>query len=155
MANELQNELNQTADGFAKSLEELGGILQDKFEQVVRKTVFDLYGNIIRRSPVDTGTYRASHSIANSEPKGDEGIIYLNKSEIHLSTDLALTSLKAWTWKVGDGTIWIFNNLPYAEPLENGHSGQAPQGIYRQALTEVKAILDAQISKLKVSGYFK
>jgi hypothetical protein len=27
-------------------------------------------------------------------------------------------------------TIYIQNNLPYAEPLENGHSTQAPGGIY-------------------------
>ncbi|HIA8446854.1 TPA: HK97 gp10 family phage protein, partial [Escherichia coli] len=29
--------------------------------------------------------------------------------------------------------IYIQNNLPYAEALENGHSQQAPTGVYANA----------------------
>jgi len=158
---ELQDKVNQTAQEFSKSLVELAFIVESKFSQVVRKTVLDLYANIIRRSPVDTGTYRASHSIANHDPSPEEGIVYLkkdkNKSEIEATASIQTNINKplAWSWKVGDGTIYIFNNLPYAEPLENGHSGQAPQGIYRQALTEVQGILAKQIAELKAAGYFK
>ncbi|EFO5343979.1 HK97 gp10 family phage protein, partial [Escherichia coli] len=31
------------------------------------------------------------------------------------------------------GVIYIQNNLPYAEALENGHSQQAPTGVYANA----------------------
>lgn len=154
---ELQDKVNQSAEGFSKSLMELASAVEDKFNQVVRKSVLDLFANIIRRSPVDTGTYRASHSLANHEPAPDEGIIYLDKdkSEVGMAEALAQTTSQGWTWKVGDGTIFIFNNLPYAEPLENGYSGQAPQGIYRQALTESQGIIEKQIMKMKLSGWFK
>jgi len=152
----LQDKMNQSAESFSKSLMELGGILQNQFEKVVRKTVLDLFSNIVRRSPIDTGSYRASHGIANHEPAGDEGIIKIPKGGNPGSAQaLALAKAQGWIWSVGSGTIFIFNNLPYAEPLENGHSGQAPQGIYRQAMTEVEAIMQKQITQLKVTGFFK
>lgn len=34
--------------------------------------------------------------------------------------------------------VFLTNNLPYAEPLENGHSGQAPDGMVALTLEEVK-----------------
>ena len=34
--------------------------------------------------------------------------------------------------------IFISNSLPYAESLENGHSRQAPQGVFRTVIPEVK-----------------
>ena len=154
---ELQGKVSQTAEDFSKSLMELGSIVENKFSEVVRKSVLDLFASIIRRSPVDTGTYRASHSLANHEPGPDEGIIYLSKdkSEVGMAQSLAMTTTQGWTWKVGDGTIFIFNNLPYAEAIENGHSGQAPQGVYIQALTEAQGVIAANVAKLKASGFFK
>jgi hypothetical protein len=37
------------------------------------------------------------------------------------------------------GVIWVFNNVPYIERLENGHSTQAPAGMVGIALAEVEA----------------
>lgn len=35
--------------------------------------------------------------------------------------------------------VWIANPLPYMEPLENGYSRQAPQGMVAQAIAAVTA----------------
>lgn len=149
----LMNRVNLTAEEFSRALQELAGFYEENFAIVVRKTVFDLFANIIRRSPVDTGSYRASHGIATHEPGPTEGIrIIENKTDVNVMT--AIAEYGGWTWKPGDGDIYIFNNLPYAEPLENGHSGQAPEGIYRQAMTELEAVMKKQISRLRVGGIF-
>jgi hypothetical protein len=37
-------------------------------------------------------------------------------------------------FKIGDGTIWLSNNLPYIVPLNNGHSTQAPIGYVEMAI---------------------
>jgi len=154
---ELKENMNQTAAGFSKALEDLAGFFEDRFGQVVRKTTLDLFANIVKRSPVDTGTYRASHGIANHEPEGEEGVIKISKEKKDPSgaTKMAMDKARAWYWYPGAGTIYIFNNVPYAEPLEVGHSGQAPQGVYRQALTEVEAIMNKQIIALRVGRFFK
>ena len=37
------------------------------------------------------------------------------------------------------GTIWVFNNVPYAQRLEQGYSGQAPAGVVGVTLAEIVA----------------
>lgn len=37
------------------------------------------------------------------------------------------------------GSIWLFNNVPYIEALELGHSKQAPAGMLRIAIAEAAA----------------
>jgi hypothetical protein len=153
----LRDKLDQTAAQFAASLNLLASHFEKSFDKVVRKTVLDLFGNIVRRSPVDTGTYRASHMIANHDPGPDEGIVQLPKDKTSAASSerIALDKGRAWTWKVGDGTIYIFNNVPYAEPLENGHSGQAPAGVYDLAMVEIDGIMRANIAKLGLGGLFR
>ena len=50
--------------------------------------------------------------------------------------------------------IYISNSLPYAVALENGHSRQAPQGVFRTVLPEVKEDIKkfASIAKEKDGG---
>lgn len=40
------------------------------------------------------------------------------------------------------GVHYLVNNLPYAEPLENGHSTQAPLGIVGLTRMEIPGIMD-------------
>lgn len=37
------------------------------------------------------------------------------------------------------GTIWVFNNVPYAERIEFGWSGQAPGGVVGVTIAEITA----------------
>lgn len=151
----LKEKIDASASEFAKSLEAMAGLCEKRFSKIVRKGVLDLFANIVRRSPVDTGAYRASHSIANHDPGPDEGIVQVSqKISQGQATRVALEN-RAWTWEPGDGTIYIFNNLPYAEALEKGHSSQAPEGIYYQALTEANAILQKAKLAIDVEGIFK
>jgi hypothetical protein len=46
------------------------------------------------------------------------------------------------------GTIWLMNNLPYAQPLEYGHSSQAPAGMVRISVIEVQMFISKAISEL-------
>jgi hypothetical protein len=149
----LKETLDNSAAEFANSLNELGSYFEGGYARIVQKTVLDLFGRIIKRSPVDTGAYRASHGLANgSDPGEEEGIVLAAKDE-KIGSEVALEKGRAWSWYPGDGQIWLFNNLPYAEPLEFGHSGQAPEGIYRMALTEMNAVLSANIAKAQIRGF--
>lgn len=46
------------------------------------------------------------------------------------------------------GSIWIMNNLPYAQALEYGHSSQAPAGMVRISTLEVQQFVDKAVSEL-------
>ncbi|MDC4858271.1 HK97 gp10 family phage protein [Acinetobacter pittii] len=90
-------------------------------EDHVKHIVMDTVQSLVNLSPVDTGAYRASHIV--SIGSGDYGI---RGPETNAVQDAAIQAVKI---KLGN-LVYIQNNQPYAERLENGWSDQAPQGIY-------------------------
>lgn len=115
--------------GFAADLRALCDKAGDKAEMVVRGAALELGGQMIDRSPVDTGRFKNnwvtatgaadSSSSANSDKSGARSSSMLNE--------------RIAGWKPGQ-TIWILNNLPYAKRLEYGWSQQAPGGMVRLAV---------------------
>lgn len=93
-----------------------------------------LLGEIVLRSPVDTGRFRGNTVVSVGSPvlSTTESADKSGASTI-AAGQAALTGLKPYT------VIYIQNNLPYAERLENGHSKQAPNGIFGLAMTGVAA----------------
>lgn len=87
----------------------------------VKKITMDTVQSLVNLSPVDTGAYRASHIV--SIGSGDYGV---RGPETNAVQDAAIQAVKI---KLGN-LVYIQNNQPYAERLENGWSDQAPQGIY-------------------------
>jgi hypothetical protein len=156
-ADQLQQELANTAEEFSAQLRKLVVAIDGDISQVFRNTILRVEANIIKRSPVDTGAYRASHGIANFEPSSDQDAVKGKKGQA-LSASIAEQRAKAWNWKVGDGDIWLYNNVPYAERIENGWSSpggggksvvKAPEGVYRVALVEIKNFLQTELAKFK------
>ena len=90
-------------------------------EEKVKKITMDAVQSLVVSSPVDTGAYRASHIV--SIGSGDYGVRGPETNPIY---DAAIQAMKI---KLGN-LVYIQNNQPYAERLENGWSDQAPQGIY-------------------------
>jgi len=100
-------------------------VVQEQVSQRVRVIAMAMLNEIVLRSPVDTGRFRGNNIVsvgapvytktANIDPTGAETI---NRG---IS---AMSGLEPFT------QVFIQNNLPYAVPLEDGHSKQAPAGIY-------------------------
>lgn len=100
-------------------------VIEEELTKRVRVIAMAMLNQIVLRSPVDTGRFRGNNivslgapvytSTVNVDPTGAETI---NQG---LS---AMTGLEPFT------QVFIQNNLPYAVPLEDGHSKQAPAGIY-------------------------
>ena len=94
--------------------------LADEIEQEVdrkyRAFWLVLFNNVNIKSPVLTGRYRSSHCMSIGQPSA------------------SITGTGFVSPPSGMPTMSIANNLPYAERLENGWSGQAPGGIYALSL---------------------
>lgn len=95
--------------------------VEKQADELVKKITMDTVQSLVVSSPVDTGAYRASHII--SVGSGDYGV---REPSTNAVQDAAIQAVK---FKLGS-LIYIQNNQPYAERLENGWSDQAPQGIY-------------------------
>lgn len=93
-----------------------------------------LLGEVISRSPVDTGRFRGNTTVtigspvfSNSQTLDPTGAATISKGAS------VLAGLKPFS------IIYIQNNLPYSEKLENGHSKQAPSGVFGLAFAGIAA----------------
>lgn len=84
-----------------------------------------LLTEIVTRSPVDTGRFRANNQVSIGSPDYSE-LAAVDTSGAETIQQGSAVIAKGKPFSV----IYIQNNLPYAEPLENGHSKQAPTGVY-------------------------
>lgn len=107
-----------------------------KVNAVFRTASLVLFGKIIIRTPVDTGRLRANWQASLNNPKKSQvestdkkrGIDEANRVAKHLDSN---------------DSFYLTNNLPYAEAIENGWSGQAPKGMVKVSALEWKRIVNA------------
>jgi hypothetical protein len=105
----------------------------------IRTIALQVPADLQTMSPVDTGLYRASHTLtlgapSDAPPYGEEGGKGKMAKEAAEALDKAHQTLSGIT-KIPKGGLKVFitNNLAYAEALEHGHSLQAPSGVYALA----------------------
>ena len=96
-------------------------IMQDA-HRLQRGMAITLLNNLQLLSPVDTGRYRANHVVSFGSP---DYRYTENKDGMSVAFS-AITGMADNELPV----VYIQNNLPYAERIENGWSDQAPNGVY-------------------------
>lgn len=145
------------AKSFARTLEAFSGIAGKRVDFVMRKLAFDALDGMFRRSPVDTGRFRASWrvSLDTADLSVDEKFDKNTKTSLPKGAPLegeVLAGFNALKTTVKrDRTIVISNNLPYAAVLEDGGSPQARAGILRPTFVEVETGLNAAIAASKAA----
>lgn len=104
----------------------------DNVDQVVRKSALQVAQSVILKSPVDTGRFRANWNVAFG--RVDSLTTPSTDKSGAKTTDRIRIQLNGW--EVESGDIFLTNSLPYAIPLEYGHSSQAPAGMVRITVAE-------------------
>ncbi|WP_312831986.1 HK97 gp10 family phage protein [Pseudomonas lactis] len=101
------------------------GVIREAIVERHRAIVLAMMGEIVLRAPVDTGRFLANNIVSIGSP------VYYSLDEYDKTgretisrAESALSGLQPFT------VTYIQNNLVYAGPLEDGHSRQAPAGIY-------------------------
>ncbi|MBO9717522.1 MAG: HK97 gp10 family phage protein [Pseudoxanthomonas sp.] len=128
---------------FALRLNELIEQAKAAPDQVVRKVGLQIGARLVEQSPVDTGRFRANWNVAFGRidplttPSTDKGGGQ-TKERIRVLLN---------GWPVGSD-IYFTNSLPYAIPLEYGHSKQAPLGMVRITVAEFQTFVDSAIKSL-------
>ena len=99
--------------------------------ELKRKVAISAYSRLTTQAPVLTGRYRwgfncsingIDFTIPAPPPKE-----FIKSKTVYYDLDEERAKKKFVSVAIGDDLI-ISNSLPYAEALENGHSGQAPSG---------------------------
>lgn len=107
-------------------------------EQKVKAVAITCLRHLVNESPRDTGTYANNHHISfdNPDPR------YVERDRGNQNEVISFFGGDPTT-KIATGqnfhTIYIQNNLPYAEYLEHGTDKMPPQNIYAKAIQATKA----------------
>lgn len=113
--------------------------LGSKLDKIFRATAISTFNQIIQGTPVDTGRARGNWQATLNSPYN--GVLEGVPSPDNVNGKLASALLK--------DTLYLTNNLPYIESLENGHhSQQRPEGWVAQAVGEGQQKLDAATKKV-------
>ena len=98
----------------------------------LKKIVGETLQQVIVRSPVMDGEFRASHKVTLDSPQNS----YEKGFDLSGSATLAEGLKVASTAKIG-GLVYIQSLSPYGTRLENGWSMQAPNGVYALSFQSV------------------
>ena len=111
-------------------LEGLGTVLIEEIKKKTaleyKATAFEMFGQVIEKTPVDTGRARGNWNITTDTPNfttSESGTTSPNLPDV--GTDFP--------------TIYIANGLDYVVELEEGKSRQSPAGIINPALAAARA----------------
>lgn len=115
---------------------------ESKMEQAVRAIILQAFGECIRRSPVDTGRFKGNWQTSTAIPAGVLEVM-------DPSGGRAIGDLRAalGAFEVGQ-TMYLANNLPYAERLEDGWSKQAPAGMVKLTVQRWQPIANRVIAQI-------
>jgi hypothetical protein len=143
---------------FSKDIARFRKHTLSKAEKVKRGTGISLFSKIVLRTPVGNpinwkskppkgyigGRLRGNWQVESGKPaSGTKGIDPTGSLTIAAGTANALRN------RLGV-PLFITNNLPYAIPVEHGHSQiQAPAGMVRITLTEFKREVAKQARKAR------
>lgn len=132
------------AGAFELKIREFAEKAQANADLVVRKVLLDVYGELILRSPVDTGRFRANWLYgAMTRPSGTVEVAGVTGSPV-AAPDAPDVSA------AGMGQIfYITNNLPYAWPLERGHSMQAPSGLVGLTVIRFNEFIERAVAEVR------
>ena len=104
------------------------GMIEEDVGLKIRYIAMQILTAIDIAAPVDTARFRNNNLVSLQHP--DFGI----SDNVDPNGTIAVQRGIGVISKAANyGVIYIQNNLPYAEALENGHSQQAPTGVYANA----------------------
>lgn len=102
--------------------------------KVKRGAALRLFSSVVLKTPVDTGRARGNWqpSVGTAQSGTSENA---DKSGAGVIAEIQNAAEK-WARSEQDEAIYLVNNLPYIQALEEGHSTQAPHGMVRTTLLE-------------------
>lgn len=114
-------------------------------DKVLRETVVLASQQIVQRSPVDTGRFRANWQFSVGAPD------MTTSERVDPSGSLTIARILGQVAGIKAGpTVYLTNSLPYAYRLEyEGWSDQAPNGMVRVTLAGLQAAVNDYVSRLK------
>lgn len=120
------------ATKFGASISQFSDEAKKNMRLAVGEAAMELTKRVIEKTPVDTGRLRSNWQASVDNPAAGE----------YQGMDEPLTRAMGAIHGSFGRVFWLSNNLPYAAPIEYGHSKiKAPLGMVRVSVAEVTQII--------------
>ncbi|HCA25341.1 MAG TPA: hypothetical protein DEP32_14350 [Pseudomonas sp.] len=116
--------------------------------KITRAATLQLFGDVIKSTPVDTGRARGAWTTSVGTP--NESPEREDKIKVGRTGGEAMAEVEENTPPGAGQVTYLSNTLPYILFLEEGSSTQAPTGMVRKNVARVQRIVKAAIAKLRV-----
>lgn len=124
-------------------LKKAGNTIAENADRLTRRCALAIDAAVVLATPVDTGRARANWQVEIGSPAS--GTVDPTDKSGQAALDAGKKVIEGY--KSGDA-IYITNNLPYIERLNDGWSAQAPAGFVEQAINVGTAAIAAEAAKL-------
>lgn len=128
-------------------IRDIGNYMGDQLEKLLRVTVLESDSRLKLQSPVDTGRFRVSWQIGENAANG---------TPAPEGSYAAIAPPKGSNYQPGQEKLGnyysVHNNLPYAEPLAQGYSKQAPAGWVDRTAREMQNFVNTNWERIKRQG---
>ncbi len=123
---------------FTIALENFSKKAAKNIDAATRKIALGVFRGVILKTPVKSGRARGNWQASTGSPAiGELGSVHNAKTG---GAPIARAAAECSKWDPKSGPIFLTNNLPYIEPLENGSSKQAPAGMVAVTIAEYGGI---------------
>lgn len=121
--------------GWINSLTSFADQVERDISALQREMTLFALQQLILHSPVDTGAYRSSHFVTIDDPDNEkvpapEG----GEDQALRDAEQVISAADGKPFKA----VIIQTNIAYGEAIEDGHSQQAPQGVYAIATNNTR-----------------
>ena len=129
---------------FASDVAKFAKLTNSSLDETGRAITLELFGSVIKDTPVDTGRARGNWQTSIGAPKDGE----INRD----GAGPALAEAASESAKFGMGkVIYLANGLPYIYRLEFlGWSKQSPDGMVRKNVARIQSIVRKAVAENKV-----
>lgn len=128
---------------FASDVAKFAKLTNASVDETGRAIALELFGSVIKDTPVDTGRARGNWQTSMDSPATGETD---RKGE---GPALAEVSQQAASFGAGK-VIYLSNGLPYILRLEYGWSKQQPGGMARRNAARIQSIVRKAVAENKV-----
>ena len=137
-------QISVDSNSFSAAIRGNAQELRDRIELKVKRAATTLLQQLVANTPIQTGQARANWqaSIGSADTSfigGPKSIHPPNSIDYAGYEGRATAVIQGWT---SGETIFITNNAPYIQRLNDGYSSQAPAGFVESAVSQAKAELN-------------
>jgi hypothetical protein len=120
---------------------DIGDYASQQMEKLLRVAVLETDSRVKLLSPVDTGRFRSSWQVGENSAGGGQ------KPEGSYTGTPQIDRIGYSQEKLGN-IYSVHNNLPYAEPLANGSSKQAPAGWVQGVAKDIQGFVRVNAERI-------